>query len=337
MSVDTNSGLTGAQKAAIIMLSLSEDNATKLFSLMTEEEIKQISYAMSTLGTVRQETVEKLMMEFNNDIAGDVSLLGSLEGTEKLLEKILGKEKVQSIMEEISGPMGKNTWDKLAHVNEDTLSSYLKNEHPQTVALIVSKMTATQASKVLSIMPEDMSFDVMMRMLSIDAVKKEVLDNVERTLRIEFISNLSKTQKQDSNQMLAEIFKNFDRVNEAKYMSMLEEKAPEAADKIKSLMFTFDDLIKVTPQSIQVILRVIDKSKLAIALKGSSDAVKQLFINAMSQRAAKILQEEMEALGPVRIKDVDEAQSGIIKVVKDLATKGDVVIADGSSKDEFIY
>lgn len=337
MASDGSNSLSGAQKAAIIMLSLAEENATKVFSLMTEEEIKQVSYAMSSLGTVRQETIEKLMLEFNNDIASDVSLLGSMEGTEKLLEKILGKDKVQSIMEEISGPMGKNTWDKLAHVNEDTLSSYLKNEHPQTVALIISKMSSTQAAKVLSIMPEDMSFDVMIRMLNLDAVKKEVLDNIEKTLRIEFINNLSKTQKQDSNQMLAEIFNNFDRVNEAKYMGLLEEKAPEAADKIKSLMFTFDDLVKVTPSSMQVILRVIDKSKLGIALKGSSDAVKQLFLNAMSQRASKILQEEMESLGPVRIKDVDEAQGAIIKVVKDLAAKGDVVIADGNAKDEFIY
>lgn len=203
-----SSGLTGAQKASIIMLSLSEENASKMFSMMTEDEIKQVSYAMSTLGTIKQETIEKLIMEFNNDIAGDVSLLGSLESTEKLLEKILGKEKVQTIMEEISGPMGKNTWDKLAHVNEDTLSSYLKNEHPQTIALIVSKMAPIQAANVLAILPEDISFEVMMRMLSIDAVKKEVLDNVERTLRIEFINNLSKTQKQDSNQMLAEIFNN---------------------------------------------------------------------------------------------------------------------------------
>ncbi|MBN8827479.1 MAG: flagellar motor switch protein FliG [Sphingobacteriia bacterium] len=333
----TDSLLTGSQKAAIVLLSMSEENATKIFSSMSEEEIKAVSFAMTTIGSMKQEMVEKLLLELNTEITSDVSFIGNFENTEKLLEKILGKEKVAAIMEEITGPVGKNTWDKLSNVNEDILTAYLRNEHPQTIALVVSKLTAPHAAKVLGMLPEDTSIEVMLRMLSMDAVKKEILDNVERTLRMEFISTLSKTQKQDSNAMLAEIFNNFDRVNEAKFMGMLEEKVPESAEKIKALMFTFDDLTKVTPQGIQVILRVIDKSKLAVALKGGSDAVKQLFLNSMSQRAAKILNEEMAAMGPVRIKDVDEAQSGIIKIVKDLAAKGDIVIADSNAKDEFIY
>lgn len=335
--MEISANLSGAQKAAILLLTVSEENASKIFGMLTEDEIKSISFAMSTLGSMKQEVVERLVFDFNNEMSTAVSFVGNFETTERLLEKVLGKDKVALIMEEITGPAGKNTWDKLGNVNEDILANYLKNEYPQTVALVISKLGSAQAAKVLSLLPEELTLDVMMRILSIDSVKKEVLDNVERTLRMEFISTLSKTQKYDSNQMLAEIFNNFDRVNEAKYMSLLEQKAPESAEKIKSLMFTFDDLVKVAAQSVQVLLRSIDKSKLGIALKGSSEAVRQLFLSNMSQRAAKILQEEMEALGPVRIRDVDEAQTAIINVAKDLAAKGEIVISDSSSKDEFIY
>jgi flagellar motor switch protein FliG len=170
-----------------------------------------------------------------------------------------------------------------------------------------------------------------------EAVKKDVLDGVEKTLRSEFISTLTKTQKYDSNELMAEIFNNFDRANEAKFMGLLEQKMPDQAEKIKNLMFTFDDLVNINQAGIQTLLRDIDKSKLTVALKGASEQVRNLFISNMSQRAAKILQEDMEALGPVRLKDVDEAQSAIVAKAKEMAAKGDIVIADDSGEDEFIY
>ncbi|AZL15200.1 flagellar motor switch protein FliG [Rickettsiales endosymbiont of Stachyamoeba lipophora] len=329
--------LNGYQKAAIILFSVEEDHAAKIFSMMSDEEIKGISFAMSTLGSIKQEAIDRLLFEFNSELSGAVSFFGNFEATERLLEKVLGKEKVAQIMDEIHGPAGKNTWDRLKNVNEDILANYLRNEYPQTIALIISKLQPTFAANLLSMLPEELTFDVMLRILNMDSVKKEIVDGVEKVLRAEFINTLSKSQKQDSNLMLAEIFNNFDRTNEAKFMSMLEQRVPESADKIKSLMFTFDDLIKVSPASIQSILRVVDKSKLTVALKGAKEDVKNLFISNMSQRAAQILKEDMEALGPVRIKDVDESQAAIIQVVKDLASKGDVVIQAEGEQDEYIY
>jgi flagellar motor switch protein FliG len=329
--------LNGYQKAAILLLSIDEESAAKVFSIMGEEEIKGISFAMSNLGTVKQDTIDRLLFEFNTDISSAVSFIGNIETTEKLLEKVLGKDKVSQILEEISGPAGKNTWDKLKNVSEDILASYLKNEYPQTIAFIISKMNPAYGAKLLSTLPEELSFNVITRVLNMESVKKEVTDSVERVLRLEFISTLSRSQKNDTNQMLAEIFNNFDRANEAKFMGMLERKVPEAAEKIKSLMFTFDDIAKVSAPSIQNILRVIDKSKLAVALKGAKDEVKSLFISNMSQRAAQILEEDMQSMGPIRVKDVDEAQAAIILVVKDLINNGEVVISSGEDGDEFIY
>ncbi len=334
---DNYAKLTGLEKAAIIMMSVSEDNATKLFNLMHDDEIKDISHIMSSLGTVSPDVVEQLFLDFSNSVSETLSFVGNLDNTEKLLAKALGKERVDGIMEDIRGPAGRNTWDKLGNVSEEVLASYLKTEYPQTVALIVSKLTPAHSAKVLSMLPEDFTFEVMQRMLEMDNVKKEVLDSVEKALRAEFISTVSKTQKLDNDEMMAEIFNNFDRASEAKYMGLLEERNPDAAEKIKNLMFTFDDLTKTDAAGIQALLRVADKSKLTIALKGSSEEIRDMFVKNMSARASKIMLEEMEAMGPVRLRDVDEAQGMIITQAKELIASGEMLVSQGDSEDEMVY
>lgn len=338
MAVDTKdiSKLKGVQKAAIVMLSMNEQNATKLFSLMSEEEIRDISHAMSHLGTVSPEVVDRILQQFIGSLSGDNNYFGSLHTTKKLLEKVLDKDRVETLMEEIQGPQGKNTWEKLGNVNEEVLALYLRNEHPQTAALVMHKMTPENSSKVLSNLPDQFAFEVIVRMLNMGSVKKEVLDRVEKILRAEFISTISKTHKRDSFEMMADIFNNLDRNSEQKFMGLLESKIPDAADKIKNLMFTFEDLIKLDPKSIQNLLKAIDKSKLTISLKGSSDKLKELFLSNMSQRAARIIQDELDSLGPVRVRDVDEAQSEIILVAKELIAKGEIEVSEDSGGDEYI-
>ena len=337
MSVDSKDlgKLKGSQKVAIVLLSMSEENATKMFSMMSEEEIREVSHAMSHLGSVSPEVVDRILSQFISSVSGDNNYFGSLQTTKKLLEKVLDRDRVDALLEEIQGPQGRDTWEKLGNVNEEILALYLRNEHPQTAALVISKMKAEHSAKVLSNLPEQFSFEVMVRMLNMGSVKKEVLDRVEKILRAEFISSISKTHKRDSFEMMAEIFNSFDRNSEVKFMTLLEGKFPEAADKIKNLMFTFEDLIKVDSKGIQTILRAIDKSKLTIALKGSSDKVKDLFLSNMSQRASRILQEELESLGPIRVREVDEAQSEIINVTKELISKGEIDLSDDES-DEYI-
>ena len=176
-----------------------------------------------------------------------------------------------------------------------------------------------------------------MRMLRMESVQKEVLDDVERTLRNEFMSNLARTQRRDSHEMMAEIFNNLDRNTENRFMTLLEERNRDSAERIKALMFTFEDLQKLDPQGVQTLLRAVDKDKLGIALKGSSEQLRELFFNNMSERAAKILREDMAAMGPVRLRDVDEAQMEMVNLAKDLATKGEIVISEGKGEDELVY
>lgn len=329
--------LSGIEKTAILLMSIDDDNAAKIFNMMEEDEIKEISATMANLGTVSSETVERLFLEFVEQMSAAGVLVGTFDSTERLLLKALGKEKVDSIMEDIRGPAGRTTWDKLGNVNEEILATYLKNEYPQTIALVMSKIRPDHAAKVLTEFPEELSLEVMMRMLSMEAVKKEVLDGIEKTLRVEFMSNLAKTQRRDSHEIMAEIFNNFNRENETKFMAQLEERDEEAAERIRALMFTFEDLIKIDPSGIQSLLRAIDKDKLGTALKGASESIKDLFFSNMSERASKILKEDMEAMGPVRLKDVDESQMYVVNIAKDLAAKGEIIIADSSGEDQLVY
>lgn len=328
--------LSGPQKAAVLMMALGEESAAKLFSLMHEDEIKEVSSAMATLGPVSASIVERLCHEFASQMSAAGNLIGSFESTERLLAKTLPKERVAQIMEEIRGPAGRTMWDKLGNVNEAVLANYLKNEYPQTVALVLSRVRADHAAKVLQLLPDAFAMEVVMRMLRMESVQKEVLEGVERTLRSEFMSNLARTQRRDAHEIMADIFNNLDRAAESRFLAALEERNREAAERIKSLMFTFDDLVRVNGAGIQVLLRAVEKEKLALALKGGSETIRDLFFKNLSERAGKMLREDIEALGPVRLKDVEEAQATIVATAKDLAASGQIMLSDGR-EEELVY
>jgi flagellar motor switch protein FliG len=329
--------LTGPEKAAILMLALGDEHTARLFSLMDDEEIKEISQTMANLGTVSSTIVERLFVEFAEHISATGSLVGTYESTERLLQKVLGSERVNQIMEEIRGPAGRTMWDKLGNVNEVVLANYLKNEYPQTVAVVLSKIKADHSGRVLTQLPESFAMEVIMRMLRMEAVQKEVLDDVERTLRNEFFSSLARTNRRDSHELIAEIFNSLDRNTENRFITALEERNRDSAERIKALMFTFEDLGKLDGSAIQGILRNADKDKIPLALKGASESLRELFFTNMSERAAKILKEDMQSLGPVRLKDVEEAQSYLVALAKDLAARGEIVISDGSAEDQLVY
>ena len=329
--------ITGPQKAAIMMLSLGEDQSTKLFGMMSDDEIKELSQLMAKLGTVNSNVVERIFIEFADQLSSTGSLVGSAQNTERLLLKALPKDRVDAILEEIRGPAGRTMWDKLGNVSEQVLANYLKNEYPQTVAIILAKIAGGHAARVLAILPENFAMEVIMRMLRMEAVQKEVLDGVEKTLRTEFMANLARTQRRDPHDMMADIFNNLDRNTENRFMSALEERNRESAERIKQLMFTFDDLVRIDATGIQTLLRHCEKDKLGLALKGGSDGVKELFFKNMSERAGKMMREDMEALGPVRLRDVDQAQNAIVAMAKELSASGQIVISEGREEDELVY
>src|SRR3954467_5073968 len=336
-SVTDASKLNGAEKAAVVLLSLGEEQ-TRIWAALDDEEIKEISQAMSTLGTVSSNVVEELLVEFVSGMSSTGAIMGSYEQTQRLLSAFMPQEKVDQLMEEIRGPAGRTMWDKLGNVNEAVLANYLKNEYPQTVAVVLSKIKSEHAARVLAALPEDFALECVTRMLRMEPVQREILDKIEQTLRTEFMSNLARTSKRDSHEMMADIFNAFDRQTETRFITALEERNREAAERIRALMFVFEDLSKLDPGGVQTLLRSVEKDQLALALKGASDSLREMFFANMSERAAKIMREDMESMGPVRLREVEQAQMAMVQVAKDLANKGEIVLVGaGGDDDELVY
>ncbi len=330
--------LTGPEKAAILLLSLPEEQTAKIFEQMDEDEIMELSQTMANLGKIGPHVVERLFVDFAEQMTSTNALIGTQDSTERLLAKAgLASDKIDNIMEEIRGPAGRTMWEKLGNVNEEILATFLQKEYPQTVSVVLSKVQTEHAARVLALLPENFALEVIHRMLRMEAVQKDILDEVERTLRQEFMTNLARTQRRDSHELIADIFNNMERSVETRFMDELEKSVPDSADKIRSLMFTFEDLANLDPASVQTLIRAVDKDKLPTALKGATETIKDLFFSNMSERAAKIMKEDMAAMGPVRLKDVEEAQQYVVNVAKDLESRGEITIASGDAEDELIY
>ena len=329
--------LSGTHKAAILMLSLGAENSASILGLMEHEEITELSHVMASLGTIDATTVEQLLTEFTDQMSSTGSLLGTIDSTERLLLSSLEKEKVDQIMGDLKGPEGRTMWDKLGNIDEEVLANFLKSEYPQTVAVILSRVTSEHAARVLARLPEGFALDVVSRLLRIDTVQKDILDGIEKTLRAEFMNNLSDNKQPDSHERIADIFNSLDRSTENRLMGELEKKNPKNAEKIKGLMFTFEDLLGIDSAGIQALLRKVEQDRLVVALKGTSQDIRDLFLTNMSERAGRMMEEDMEALGPVRASEVEAAQNEIISIAKELAVSGEIYISSANEDDELIF
>ena len=333
---DDYRSLSGREKTAVLLMSVGNSYATQLLAAMEDKEISELSQSMSELGTVSAVIVEQLFVEFSERISAPGDLIGTPESTERLLKKVIGEERGDKIMNTVGSPDDDTMWDKLESVNEQLLANYLKNEYPQTIAVVLTKLRPDHAAKVMASLPESLSFEVVDRMLDMDAVKKEVVDDVEEILRREFISTLETSDNRDSHEAVAEIINGLDRSTENRLMTMLEEQDRGAANKIREFMFTFDDLANLDTAGFQTLLRSIDKKTLAVALKGTSEALKATFLENLSERAEQIVQDDLAAMGPVRLREVDEAQAEIVALAKNLSANGELVFSGGDD-NELIY
>jgi flagellar motor switch protein FliG len=327
---------SGPEKAAIFMLAVGVEHAGKLFERLDFDEIKELTQAMSALGVVPGSAVEATLHEFSTRLGQTGTLVGSFESAERILSRFFDEDRIALIMDEIRGPAGRTVWDKLGNVNEAVLASYLKNEYPQTIAVVLSKVKPDHAARVLACLPDEIAIEAVMRMLRMEAVQKEIVKEVEKTLRSEFMTNLARTHGRDNHAIMAEIFNYLDRATETRLLDMLEERNKESADKVRSLMFTFEDLVALDGAGIQTLVRQVDAAKLAIALKGASEKLRDLFCSNMSQRAAKMLRDDMEAAGPVRVRDVEEAQVMMVNLVKELSARGEIYIAENREEQMIV-
>lgn len=328
--------LTGPEKAAVVMLALGEEASQPLWRSFDEDEMREVTLAITTLGAVHAEVVEELLFEFVGRLSNAGPITGSVDSARRLLQSVLPDDKVASILDEVRGPAGRTMWDKLANVNERVLSGYLRNEHPQTIAVILSRIKPEQAARVLGALPDLLAEEVVNRLLTLGPVQKEVLDRIEKTLRTEFIATLSRGEDRDPSEAVAEIFNRLDRSVERRFMSALERKNPSAAARVKSLMFVFEDLTRLDQKDMQTLLRHIDKSALAVALKGAPEEVRAHFFASMSERAAAILKDDIDIMGPLRLREIEAAQGRLVETAKALAEEGGLYLSK-EPDEEVVY
>jgi len=329
--------LSGPEKAAVILFSLGRERGAKLMERLDEDEIRILSRSMAQLGSITSNVCERLLREFTDHFANSSAVVGTYDSTEKMLSLFLPDERVMEIMGDIRGAAGRSMWEKLSTVNEQMLASYLQSEHPQTAAVILSKIRSSHAAKVVNVLPGQFRAEVLRRMIEMEYVQKDVLKDVEETLHSEFMVNYARMLGNDSHMRIAEILNQVDRAQLPEIMGEIEGEVPQSAEIIRSLMFTFDDLVKLDARSFRTIIQAIEIDTLILALKGVKDEVKETFFENLSERVSAIVRSELELMGPVRAADVEGAQARIVRVAKDLEARGEIVLEQNERKAAMVY
>ncbi|MEJ1934683.1 flagellar motor switch protein FliG [Nostoc sp. NIES-2111] len=327
---------SGPERAAIVLLALGEEYGRVVWERLDDEEVRTISAAMAHLGVVESDQVENLIVDFAGKM-GAGSVTGDMENTRLLLSRLLPEHRVAQIMEEIGTKSDRSTWQRLSQLHESVVANYLKTELPQTSALILGRLSSAQAAKVLALLPRRQGAELLDRMLSAGNIARPVMERIEDTLRLEFMTNALRETPMDAVGKVVDIVNQLDRSVEAALLSDLGRVNTPAAERIRSLLFTFDDLVRLDPNATQLLISRTDRSVLARALKGSPDMLRRHFTSRMSTKQRQLLEEEIAVLGPLRLREVDEAQSVVVKIAKGLEAEGLITIPQGKADEDLVY
>jgi flagellar motor switch protein FliG len=323
--------LTGRKKAAILMVTLGADIAADIYRCLTDEEIEQITLEVANLGNVPQEMVNQVIEEFyHSAMAQQYISAGGINTARDILEKALGPGRAMEIIERLQGMLQGTPFDFLKKVDPNHLLNFISNEHPQTVALILAHLDYGQSAVIMGALPPEMQSEVAIRIALMDQTSPEIISEVERVLERKIATILSQEFSISGGiEALAELLNRVDRATEKAILETLEEENQELAVEIKKLMFTFDDVIMLDDRAIQTVLKEIDFKSLGVALKGANEEVKTKILNNLSSRAADGIREEMEFMGPIRIKQVEEEQQKIVAIIRRLEESGEIMINRG--------
>jgi len=337
MSIVQRRSLTGRQKAAILLVSLGPDLAAQILKRLTDEEIEDITLEIATLEKVPPELREEVIGEFYHlALAQQYISQGGVDYARQLLERALGPHRAQEIISRLSATLEITPFESLRRADPLQLVNFIQSEHPQTIALILSYLRPEQAAVVLGNLPESVRGEVAMRVALMDRTSPEIVKEIEAVLERK-ISNFLTTQdftRVGGKKKLVEILNKSDRGTERSILEALEERDPELAEEIKSEMFVFEDIITLDDRAIQLVLRQVDMKDLALALKGASPELQDKIFHNVSQRAAQMIKEDMEYMGPVRARVVNEAQQKIVNTIRRLEEAGEIIIVRGGGEDE---
>ncbi|EKF50330.1 flagellar motor switch protein G [Thermosipho africanus H17ap60334] len=327
--------IPGKRKAAILLVLMGPENAANVLKNLDESDVEQLTIEIANLGNVKDDEKQEVLQEFKElSKAREMLLSGGIEYAKEMLIKAFGPERAMKVIERLVSNLQVKPFEFMRLADPMQVVNFLQSEHPQTIALVLSFLDPPLAAKVLSALPEKIQAEVVKRIALLDRASPDVVREIEKNLEKKFsglgVQTLSQVGGIDT---AAEIINNIDRATEKSIMEKLGYESPELAEEIRRRLFVFEDLLKLDDRSVQLVLREVDTRDLAVALKGASEELKEKIFNNMSKRAAQLLKDELEFMGPVRIKDVEEAQQKIINVVRRLEEAGEIVIARGGGEE----
>ncbi len=328
-------GLSGKQKAAVLLISLGPDVAAQVYQHLSEEEMERLTLEISSVQKVNSKEKEEILEQFHQiAVAQDYISQGGIGYARTVLEKAVGSEEATNIIGRLTSSLQVKPFDFARRADPGQILNFIQNEHPQTIALVLSYLDAAQSGQILSELPQELQADIARRIATMDSTSPEIISQVEQILE----KKLSTTVTQDYTetggiQAVVEVLNGVDRSTERTILDSLEIQDPELAEEIKKRMFVFEDIVTLDNRAIQRVIREVENEDLRLSLKVSSDEVKDLVFNNMSQRMSETFQEEMEVMGPVRLRDVEEAQTRVVTAIRRLEDVGEIVVARGGGDD----
>ncbi|MGM0379521.1 MAG: flagellar motor switch protein FliG [Bacillota bacterium] len=329
--------LSGKEKAAILLIAIGPEKSAQIFKNLSDSEIEELTLEIANMRQVDPETREKVLEEFYEIcLAQDFVSEGGISYAKDVLEEAMGSQKALDVINKLTSSLQVKPFEFVRKIDASQLLNFIQNEHPQTIALILSYLPSQQSSAVISALPQDKQADVAERIATMDSTSPEVIKEVELVLEKKFASlatqDYASTGGIDS---IVEILNSVDRGTEKYIMETLEIDNPELAEEISQKMFVFEDIASLDSVSIQRFIREVDNDDMTVALKGSTDEVKDIILGNMSSRMSEMIEEDMEFMGPVRLSDVEEAQQKIVGIIRRLEEAGEIIIARGGG-DELI-
>jgi flagellar motor switch protein FliG len=330
--------LTLADKAAVILYTLGEKTASQVMRYMQHDDVRELSKSMTSMGSISSKDVDDIIDEFYARVSNKEGTIVSIEEdyVRSVITNVVGKKTAERILESFSLQKDGSYIEIFRNLDIRVLAEFIKNEHPQTIVLIISQLLPEEASEVMATLPDNLQLDVIDRMAKLENVSPEMLRNVAHVLESEIKTAQTTTRKMGGVKSISEILNNMDRQVSSAILVRIEENDPEMAEEIRQNMFIFEDLIKVDDKGIQKILKETSSDILSRSMKTVSDAIKEKFFKNMPERAADMLKEDIEDMGPARLADIEKAQNEIVKVAMKLADEGKIFIADGKEEDVFV-
>jgi flagellar motor switch protein FliG len=328
--------LKGPERVATLLFAMGKPAASRILKHFSEEEIRLVTKSAAQLGPVSPTQIEQLVEEFASNFSDGADLVGGAAHIEKLLTGILSPEQIANIMSEVVGSANKSIWERISTVSESAIASYLMKEHPQTAALILSKVKPSCAAKVMTQLPQPLRNNLMRRMLSMKPIVDETMKNIEKTLHEDFMANFSKNAVSDTHAKIADIINKMERDHMEDVLTSLSSVRPKSAEILSGLLFTFDDIVKLTPRDRTTLFDQVPPDRVVLALKGTNDEFRKVVLSALSSRVRRMIEHELNSKEPSAHRDIAEARRTITDLALEMAGRGEIVI-NSETEDEAYF